>query len=282
MLRIIAENKHGDQINLTSNPDYQLLQVTGLTPPTAVINTSKVATTDGSKFNSSSLDTRNIVLTIAPRGNVEGSRINLYKCFKSKQYIKLHLINGRRKVWIEGYIDNMDGDLYSNPQIIQVSIICPDPYFKDENEENTKFSDVMGAFTFPFSVGSEGVELSTISGYSERNIYNGSDDEVGTVIELMATGAVTDPTIYNLTTGESITIEYEMSVGDKIIINTRRGEKSVKAIVKGIESNIINSMTRASKWLTLLAGDNICTYTCVSGAENLIVNINYQSIYEGV
>lgn len=282
MLRVIAENKHGDQINLTSNPDYQLLQVTGLTPPTAVINMSKIATTDGSKFNSSSLDTRNIVLMVAPRGDVERSRINLYKYFKSKQYIKLYISNGRRKVWIDGYVDNMDGDLYSNPQVIQVSVICPDPYFKDENDGNTLFSDVMGAFTFPFNIGSEGVELSTISGYSERNIYNSSDDEVGVIIELTATGTVADPTIYNLTTGESITIEYEMSVGDKIIINTRRGEKSVKAIVEGVESNIINNMTRASKWLKLLAGDNVCTYTCVSGAENLMVNINYQSIYEGV
>ena len=282
MLNVVVENKYGDKLNLSSDKDYQLLQVTGLTPPNALINTSKIATKDGSQFNSSTLDNRNIVLTIAPRGNVESSRINLYKYIKSKQYIKLYLTNGSRKVWIEGRVESIDGDLYENPQKLQVSIICPDPYFKAENEEIVSFSVVTEMFTFPFSITSSGVEVSKTTIYSEQTVYNDSDDEVGVVVEIFANSEVSNPAIHNLTTDESFTIEYDMETGDKITLNTKRGEKSVTLTKNGIESNIINHMTRDSKWFTLATGDNIFACTSSSGVENLKVVIKVQPIYEGV
>lgn len=282
MLNVVVENKYGDKLNLSSNKDYQLLQVTGLTPPNALINTSKIATKDGSQFNSSTLDNRNIVLTIAPRGNVESSRINLYKYIKSKQYIKLYLTNGTRKVWIEGHVESINGDLYENPQKLQVSIICPDPYFKAENEELVSFSVVTEMFTFPFSISSAGTEVSKTTIYSEQTIHNDSDDEVGIIVEIFANSEVSNPAIHNLTTDESFTIEYDMETGDKITLNTKRGEKSLTLNKNGIESNIINHMTRDSKWFTLATGDNIFSCTSSSGVEALKVVIKVQPIYEGV
>lgn len=282
MLNVIVENKYGEQLNLSTNTDYQLLQVTGLTPAGATINTSKMANKDGDVFNSSSLDKRNIVMIIAPRGNVESSRINLYKYIKSKQYIKLYLRNGQRKVWIEGRVESIEGDLYENPQKLQVSVICPDPHFKDDNVSTTDFSSMEDTFTFPFDIDSTGVPLSTLSPYTEKNILNYSDDETGVVIELYARDLVLEPTIYDLTTNESFTIEYEMRAGDKIILNTNRGEKSLKLISNGVESNIINSMVKGSKWFNLITGDNIFSYSCLHGIENLSVLVTLQPIYEGV
>lgn len=283
MLTVIVENKYGERLNLTNNTDYALIKVGGLTPPTAVINTGVLATKDGSVFNSSRLNNRNITLMIVPHHRIETTRINLYKYIKSKQYIKLWIKNGLRDVWIEGYVESVEGDLFENPQKVQVSIICPDPYFKSRETAVTTFSKVTPGFTFPFSIDENGVALSTAEVYTEQNVYNPSDDETGIIIELYAKGdRVLEPTIYNQTTGESFTVKHEMANGDKVIINTRRGEKSLTSIHDGVETNIINSMLRGSNWFTLVTGDNIFSYSCLYGAENLQVTATLQPIYEGV
>ena len=283
MLQVVIENKYGEQLNLSSNNDYALIQVGGLTPPTAVINTAVLATKDGSIFNSSRLNDRNITLLIVPRHSIEHTRINLYKYIKSKQYIKLWIKNGSRDVWIDGYVESVEGDLFENPQQLQASIICPDPYFKSRETVVTTFSKVTAGFTFPFSIDDSGIPISSMELHTEQNVYNPSDDETGVVIELYAkTDKVLEPTLYNQTTGETFTIYHEISAGDRIILNTKRGEKSLIAIHDGVQSNIINDMARGSKWFTLIAGDNVFSYSCVYGAENLQVTTTLQPIYEGV
>lgn len=281
MLQLKIENKYGEQFNFSETTDYEVV-ITGLTPPNATINTSVLATADGSQFNSSRLNDRNIVMTIYPTRNVEQNRINLYRYIKSKQYIKLYLTTDSRDVWIDGYVTSIDGDLYENPQRLQVSIICPDPYFKSMQLEITNFSNVTGQFEFPFAIDNDGVEISTLTSYGEKTIFNSSDDETGVVIELHAMNTVLEPTIYNQTTNERFTIEYEMQLGDKIILDTRKGKKSLKVIHDGVESNIINNMVPGSDWFNLVVGDNIFSYTCIHGAASLALTITVQPIFEGV
>lgn len=283
MLQVIAENKYNEQINLTQNGNYALLSVGGLTPPTATINTAVIATSDGAVFNSSRLGTRNIVLTISPLNSIETNRINLYKYFKAKQYIKLYLENNTRSVWIDGYIETMDGDLYSESQQIQISIICPDPYFKDTETGLYTFSNVINLFSFPFAIEeTPGVPISELGEYVEIAITNNSDDETGVVITLLANGSVTNPTIYNMTTNEHFTLNISMETGDIITINTRRGHKTVTLNRDSVITNILNNMAQGSAWLNLPVGDNIFSYACGAGAEYLIVSITLQPIYEGV
>lgn len=282
MLELTVENKYGEQLNFAANSDYSVIIESGLTPPAATINTSTIATMDGSVFNSSFINQRNIVLTIYPVNSVESNRINLYKYIKSKQYVKLYLKNGQRDVWIDGYVESIEGNLHEAPQKLQVSIICPDPYFKSMQGISTSFSSVFDAFSFPFAIDETGVPLSTLSIYSEKNVNNPSDDETGIIIELYARDTVLEPTIYNQTTNEYFTIEYEMQTGDRIVIDTRKGKKSITAIHDGVESNIINRMVRGSKWFQLITGDNIFAYECIYGASNLQITFILQPIYEGV
>lgn len=281
MLEIIIENKYREQLNLSEMNGYNVT-VTGLTPPDATINTSVIVTKDGSTFNSSRLNERNIVLQIVPDYDVEHKRINLYKYIKSKQYIKLYLRNSSRDVWIEGYVEKVEGDLYTQKQIIQVSIICPDPYFKSIDTLTYEFSTVEPMLSFPFSIDEEGQSISNVTTYTEKNVQNISDEETGIVIELYANALSLEPTIYNMTTNESFTIQHEFEPGDIVRINTRRGEKSLTLIRDGVQTNIINKILRGSKWFNLIVGDNIFSYTSVFGTENLQVKIILQPIYEGV
>jgi len=283
MLHVIAENKYNQRINLTENGNYALLAVGGLTPPAATINTAIIATKDGAVFNSSRLDTRNIVLTIAPLNSIEKNRINLYQYFKSKQYIKLYLENNTRSVWIDGYIETIDGDLYTDKQQIQISIICPDPYFKDTATGVYLFSNVVSLFSFPFSIAeTPGIPISQLGEYVEIAITNNSDDETGVIINMQANGQVVNPTIYNMTTNENFTLNITMQAGDLITIDTRRGHKAVTLTHNAVVTNILNNMVQGSEWLNLIVGDNIFSYTCVSGAANLDITVTLQPIYEGV
>lgn len=283
MLHVIAENKYNQQINLTENGNYALLSVGGLTPPAATINTAVIATSDGAVFNSSRLETRNIVLTIAPLNSVETNRINLYQYFKAKQYIKLYLENNTRSVWIDGYIETMDGDLYSDAEQMQISIICPDPFFKDTTTGLYTFSNVVSLFSFPFSIAeTPGVPISEISEYVEIAITNNSDYETGVIISMLANGEVVNPTIYNMTTNENFSLNITLQAGDEITIDTRRGHKSVTLTRNAVVTNILNDMTENSEWLNLVVGDNIFSYTADTGAEYLDISVTLQPIYEGM
>lgn len=283
MLQVIAENKYNEQINLTQNGNYALLSVGGLTPPAATINTAVIATSDGAVFNSSRLGTRNIVLTVAPLNSIETNRINIYKYFKAKQYIKLYLENNTRSVWIDGYIDKIDGDLYTQSQKLQISIICPDPYFKDTTTGLYTFSNVINLFSFPFAIEeTPGIPISELGEYVEIAITNNSDDETGVIIQLMANAAVTNPIIYNMTTNEHFALNIELAAGDIVTIDTRRGHKTVTLNSDSVITNILNDMAQGSAWLNLVVGDNIFTYTCDTGAEYLNISVELQPIYEGV
>lgn len=283
MLQVIAENKYNEQINLTQNGNYALLSVGGLTPPAATINTAVIATSDGAVFNSSRLGTRNIVLTVAPLNSIETNRINIYKYFKAKQYIKLYLENNTRSVWIDGYIDKIDGDLYTQKQQLQISIICPDPYFKDTTTGLYTFSNVINLFSFPFAIEeTPGIPISELGEYVEIAITNNSDDETGVIIQLLANAAVTNPIIYNMTTNEHFALDIDLEAGDVVTIDTRRGHKTVTLNSDSVITNILNDMVQGSAWLNLVVGDNIFTYTCDTGAEYLNISVQLQPIYEGV
>ena len=283
MLRVIVENKYEEQLNLTENGNYALLSVGGITPPPATINYVTLATADGAVFNSSRVGVRNIVITIAPVNGVESNRINLYKYFKIKNYIKLYFENNTRSVWIDGYIETIDGDLFSNSEQIQISIICPDPFFKDQKTDLYKFSNITNLFSFPFAIEeTPGVPISEMSEHSTIAVVNNGDEEAGVTIRMYANGTVVNPKIYNTTTNENVSLDITMEEGDVISFDTRPGNKRVTLNRNGVLSNIINNMTFDSEWLTLRVGDNIFTYDADSGTELLDIMIILHPLYEGI
>ena len=248
----------GQTLNLSNNVNYALISAAGVTPPKAEVNTSPLATKDGSLFNSSRLQNRNIVLTVCPVGNVEQARLGLYSFFKAKQAVQLELKTASRDVVIDGWVESVNGDLFSPRQAIQISIICPDPYFRDKDE--------------------------TVVNYSSQaaTLVNGSDDAVGFVTEFTASGAVEGVTLVNSTNGQSFAVSVTLASGDKLILNTKRGEKSVKKVHNGTETSVINLMDVNSDWVQLEVGSNSLSFSCTSGAANLSAKSVLQQIYEGV
>lgn len=282
MYFLAIENHKGERLNLTQNPKYSVTNIEGLTPPQANINTAVNANFDGSTYRSSRLNERNIVIMLAIEGDAETNRINLYQYIKAKKQCTLYYQNGSRNVSIVGYVESLEIAIFGEKETAQISIICPQPYFRDVIKTMLDMSATSAMFEFPFAIEEEGIEFSTLAVSTESVVQNLGDVETGAVIVFHATGIASNPVIYNLDTGEFFKVNIDMSAGDLLVISTIKGEKTVTAILSGIEWNYINSMVQGSSWIQFESGANTMLYNADSHPENLECMISFNNLYEGV
>ena len=130
MYELIAQNKYGEQLKMTNNPRYVITDVDGLYPPEGTINTTQVANTDGSVFNSSRINDRVITITMAINAPAEANRILLYRYFKTKYPVRLYYKNGTRDVYIDGYVSKFSVEYFEKKQTAQIEITCPMALFR--------------------------------------------------------------------------------------------------------------------------------------------------------
>lgn len=124
---------------LDSEPSkFQLIRAEGLNPPPARLNWQRITGHDGSRFQSGTTNTRNIVLTISLTGtDAEATRQKLYYYFTSGNHISVKVIpnEGSQELEIQGYVDTVENSPFDQGQTVQVSIICPNPYFNARRDD---------------------------------------------------------------------------------------------------------------------------------------------------
>lgn len=282
MYTLIAENKYGEQLEITNNPRYIITDIDGLYPPEGVINTTQVANTDGSVFNSSRVNDRTITITMAINGPAEANRLLLYRYFKTKYPVRLYYKNGVRDVYIDGYVSKFSVEYFEKKQTAQIEISCPMTLFRAVKESVTEFANIENMFVFPFAIEAAGRPFSEVALGEQKTIINGGDVETGVIIKLNALETVLNPKIYNVDTSDRMTLSVEMRAGDEITINTRKKEKSITLLRDGVQTNIVGKLDAGSTWFNLIPGDNVFTYEADEFPEHLqcIFIINNQ--FEGV
>lgn len=276
---IKIENAAGEVLNLSADPRYEPV-LSGTGPPSATIMRSKMATSDGTRFNSATVDERNLVLTIYMRRDIARARLALYRWAAAKAYIKVYYENDGIDVWLDGYIETVEVDPWEQLQNVQISIICPQPFWQDLQETYTDASDVKGAFSFPFAIPAAGIPLSTIDQTASSVIVNDGQVSTGLRIEILAKVRSLQPRIYNLETGEFIGFSVDMEPGDRLIVNTTTGQKSIVLSRNGIKTNYINTLMAGSTWLQLSVGRHEFSYTVDEGALEMV--IYHTNKYQGV
>jgi predicted phage tail component-like protein len=284
------ENAQGDMLQLYPSEDYILTGMAGITPADAVINTVEVAAMDGARFNNSRVGPRNITVTLKIRGKdseVRRRRVQLYKYIRTKQKVRLYIANDQRDAYIDGYVESLQDaeTIFAADQRLMLSVICPDPYFRDNGtgEQVVGFSSVDANFYFPLSiVCSEPVPLSVKSINSSKNIYNAGDTSTGMVLTVTAYGAVENPVFYDETTGGSMAFSLTLAAGDELIISTIHGSKRAALNRAGTSINVINTLDPESTWLELAPGDNVFYYTASSGAGNMELQFSFTDLFEGI
>ena len=284
MFKITLENEYGKKLVFNEiNSPFTIVEMDGLNPPEATINTSINANLDGGKFNSSKVNMRSLNIIIAITKNAEQSRLKLYSVLKIKKYIKMYYESPLRDVYIEGYIEAMPISHFENPQKMTLSILCPQPYFKCAQEIINEASTVKPMLHFPFAtVKEKPVPFSYTEIVSVFNIANDGDVETGLIIELYARNTVNNPKIFNYKTSEFFGVNFNMQAGDVIEINTNKGQKSIRLLREGNYTNLFRNRMKGSTWFELLADENIFTFEAEYGVDNLLVSFKHYNLYEGV
>ena len=282
MYHLIVENEKGDRLELTNNRNYDVLEVTGTNPPTAAINTVKVAGFDGSRFNSSRVEQRNIVITLNIQHPIEANRLTLYQFFRVKRWVKIYYRNNRRDVYTEGYVESFENNPWTQLQQPQISIICPQSYWLATADTTVKFSNSVAAFEFPFSIPAEGIEFSTLIQETSVALNIGEIETGGTIQFHALADQIINPKFYNRTTNTFFGIDIEMNHGDLITINTQQGEKSVTLLRDGETSNLLADRSYGSTWLTFQPGENELSFGADEGTENLECMLTITQKFEGV
>lgn len=280
-----VENTRGSVVYLTQNEsNYQIINISGLSPPSAQINTTKIAGMDGTKFNSASLNQRNIVFTIKLQGDIEANRLFLYSFFRSKEWCKVYYKNRSRDVYIEGYVETVECDLFTNNETMQISVLCPNPYFKGMDEVINDISKTLGAFEFPFAIDLPGIEISVLDTSLVTNVLNQSESSTGVIIVIDVLDTVHAIQLNNVTTGEIFTLQYAFAGRDRIIIDTNKGSKSVVLQRDAAESNLFTAVKKGSVFFQLDAGDNLFSYLVDDGKNDDAVWITFKHypLYGGV
>lgn len=180
MFTLIAENKYGQQLELTHNNAYEITDIAGIDPPDSVINTTRNAYADGSVYNSSYIDNRKITITMSINGPAEENRLNLYKYFKSKFPVRLYYQNAARNVYIDGYVQSMQIGFFDKKQVVQIVIFCPKPLFNGVDNQMIPFSAVQSLFEFPFEI-EEAENALTIT--AKNTTTNGLTFEVNSPVD---------------------------------------------------------------------------------------------------
>lgn len=281
MYNLKIENTAGQILDLSSEHNIVITGIDGLAPPAATIVTNNIVMYDGSRFNSARVNQRNIVIRMRLVKDVAETRILLYKYFKIKQWCKIYFSNELRDVYCEGYVETFENDRFALNNEIQISIICPSPWFKELDEITFNMAFSLSLFEFPFFI-EESIEFSVLEENLLTTITNTGDVETGVLLELSATSEVVNPRIFNADTREMIGLNFTMQNGDLIRISTFKGSKYVKLFRRGEESNIINHIMDNPDWFQLPVGDTNFTYDCTSGSEFFSVKFISQNLYEGV
>lgn len=278
---------------------FLVVSVEGLGPAKANINLTELTGSDWSTFNSARLDERNIVITAAllPKPTIEDTRLLSYKYFPIKRKVTIKIETDTRKVRIDGYIESNEPVIFSQNESIEISIICPNPYFYDDGGEGKQVTIFYGLdplFEFPFSNESLTdllLEFGKIQQFTEQTVVYEGDSDTGVVITMYAIGNVKNIGIFNTLTREEMHLDTSkiesltgegVRAGDTITISTIVGDKSVTLLRNGEYVNILNCIAKDSDWFQITKGDNVFAYTAEEGISNLQFRIENDVLYEGV
>ena len=282
MRTIQYTNSKNESLSIGENVAFSLVDLAGIHPPKANINVRSIAGFDGSTFVSSTVNPRNILLTLQLNGNVEEGRQQLYDIFKIKQKGILTYTSERIEAQIEAYVEALEIPPMSWPIKAMISLLCPQPFFEALQEIRVDISFIEYALAFPLTLNASGIRWGILHPSEAINIFNAGDIAIGMKIRYTANGVVVNPKLMNTQTLAYIELQTTLLAGDAVVITTEVGKKRIERTRNGETSNLFNALAIGSTFLQLEEGDNVLYATSQSGSSALFSEITYRPKYSGV
>jgi len=257
-------------IGATPKSSLLVEKITGLNPPDPTLFIGDYSR-DGGIYQGRRVGKRNPVLTINLNPNpalsetVDGLRQTLYKAFMDPlvdaDFVKVNLVDDLDNVkYFVGYTEKFETEIFAADTTLQISMICPDPYLRD-NEE-TVMTDPSGWTTVPFT-------------------YGGTA-ETGFEVLIHVTTPTSVLTLEN--NGKTMVFEKAFSSGDEILINTVNGSRQLLLTSGAVESSLLAYMTPESPWLELHSQANTMKVYGETTADIVaaIRSLGYTQSYWGI
>lgn len=244
LTRIEAVSAQGSILNLPLDDvdhGFLLETVDGLDPVKATITSSSFAQLDGTQYQASRREERNITMRISlePDWGVEtvrDLRRSLYAYFMPKSAVDLRFYStDEDPVWISGRVESFETALFSAEPAVDISIICFDPDFYDPNTVVVNAATTSDVVTIPLE-------------------YDGSV-ETGVVFTLNVNRSLNAFSIY--VDEQQLDFEGTLQNLDVLKISTVGGSKYARIIRADTEMSFLYGVTPQSKWIELQPGENM-------------------------
>lgn len=245
-------------ITLHPSKDYTVAAVDGLAPPPANVVGTPLTSADGQTLNIHRIDARDIVITVYINNPVEKNRLKLYRIAHTKRHVQLNFKNGARDVHINGYIENIECDIFSMRQVAQITIKCLAPYFRDAKETHMVLNDTSQKFKFSFKIKDRPRSIfSNRTDLTDAQFEYQGDVPTGCEMVLKFKRDISDRVrITDTVTNTAMTINFAFKKGDILNINTHTGHKKITYKRGGKTHNLISSLLDGSTWVVLRPGIN--------------------------
>ena len=237
------------RLNANSDPIH-FREIQGLGPVKADISSTQYAVTDGDYVTGKKVSKRNIVMTVGFNpdwGNdtVATLRQKLYAYFMPKQWVNLKFASTHMpEVFIEGYVESCEPNMFSQDPEMQISIICPKPYFIDGTSTIIE-GTVHSAFTDALVITNPG----TVPSGFVLEMETPSADFQG-YFTIMCDDGQAQP---------DIAVQSFLKTTRKFVLSTEPGEKYIREINPSsgaLIRNLLDSLQAPMSWQALAPGEN--------------------------
>lgn len=160
----------GKTINISGDPNIEIQGVQGLDLPDAMINSSQKLRGVGATIVNKAIRPRTIVISACPRYDVSAGRDKIYDTFPVGSEVDMIFTTNGKRMRIAGTVESVKSDLFDQVQILQITIICPFPYFRDMDNSFRESFPLSSSITVQGQRFSDGTEIEIISEYAFKRV----------------------------------------------------------------------------------------------------------------
>lgn len=267
-----VRNPRGELFTLSLEDDssgFLVEDIDGLEPVKATLVSSSFASIDGSQYQSSRRENRNLTirLELSPDHLTEtvfDLRNKLYRFFMPKLAVNLRFYMSEGfSVDISGRVESCNPVIFSSEPKVDISIVCFDPDFVD---------------TTPIILSG-----STVSTSVDTKVEYTGSVETGFTFALNVDRSLSAFTIYNRLPDNTLQIldfSAPLISGDVLTISTIGGDKSVTRNRAGVVTSLLYGMSPQSSWIEFFPGDNDLRVYATGAA--VPYTITYSNRYGGL
>ena len=283
-------SQRGDVLSLSANTDFILTHIDGQTSASASVSSNVIGGVDGDTVSNMQADFRPLIFDLRIRSgvDVEEAKRRILRVIKLKQSGTVLWEQNNRTVSITGKVERIEMPRWANGIVMQIEMHCEQPFWEDIEAVVEEISEAINLHYFTdeptdmLYFTEEGIVIGEYDLTRSKNFFNEGDVSVGIEIEILAVATVTNPIIYDSENNffgvgyGTADKQVKMQSGDKIVITTHRGKKSVT--LNGV--SIFNKIKPNSTWLQLATGDNrFAINSDDESLDNMTFSLSYKQRY---